>query len=317
MDVETAVEQRPWPLRAAGQATTVVREVATSSLLGLSTPQKAQLLDELEATVRAASAARLAVIRSLQGADLTPVGATSLSALVSARGKLPYGRARAEVAAARVTDPDGGDLPGMGEALLAGRVSSAHVDVAVATLEKVPAGLRARHAGEIDAHCVANSTTYRPREVANLAREVLDRIDPDREHHDDAAYTRRGFTLVQDAYGMGLANGQLDPTTYAVVKTALDHYSAPTPAQRGETGEALFADARTPAQRRCDALAEIARRALAAAGTGAEGATRAGEPPRVVVHASLEQVTGTDPTGTVEVEGAGAIPAGVREADAV
>jgi hypothetical protein len=108
---------------------------------------------------------------------------------------------------------------------------------------------------------------------------------------------------------MGLANGQLDPATYAELKTALDHYSKPTPTQRDDDGDALFADARTPAQRRCDALAEIARRALAAAGDGAEGATRAGEPPRVVVHASLEQVSGTDPAGTVEVDGAGAIPA--------
>jgi hypothetical protein len=297
------------PLRLAGQATTAARQVATCPLLALSTREKADLLDQLEATVRAASAARHAVLRSLDGADLTTVGATSLSGLVSARGRLPHGRARAEVAAARATDPDTGPLPGMGAALLAGEVSLAHVDVAVATLEKVPAGLRATHAAVIDEFCVQTSNRYRPREVAGLAREVLDRIDPARGHHDEAAYTRRGFTVVPDAYGMGLAHGQLDPATYAVVKTALDHYAKPTPVQRDEDGQVLFADARTPAQRRCDALAEIARRALAAAGTGLEGATRAGEPPRVVVHTSLEQVSGADPAGSVDVEGAGAIPA--------
>jgi Domain of unknown function (DUF222) len=82
---------------------------------------------------------------------------------------------------------------------------------------------------------------------------------------------------------MGVPGGQLDPLTYATLEAALDHYAAPTPAQSDDAGRVLFADDRTPAQRRCDALGEIAHRALAAAGepTGdGEGpgvtATRAG-----------------------------------------
>ena len=168
----------------------------------------------------------------------------------------------------------------MGTALAHGDVSRGHVDVAVATLDKVPSRLRRECAATIDAFMVTTSRQYRPTEVANLAREILDRIDPDRHErgYDTEAFTHRSFTLRRDAYGMGLPSGQLDPMTYALVNAALQHYSARKPAQTDEGGRLEWRDDRTPAQRRCDALAEMARRALAAAGTGGETTTRNGVP---------------------------------------
>ncbi|MFZ5870782.1 MAG: DUF222 domain-containing protein [Actinomycetota bacterium] len=308
MEELTGPGTQPPVLRLAGELTAGARQVAAAPLLTLSTVERADLLDQLAALERAAAAARLAVLRALDGADLSVLGATSLAALVSARLLAPLGRARADVAAARATSPDGGSLAGMGAALLAGQVSMGHVDVAVGVLDKIPARVRAQAAPTIDEFCVDVSGRYQPREVANLAREILDRLDPDRGHDPDA-FTRRGFTLTGDAYGMGVASGQLDPATFAVLKTALDHYAAPTPRQRDTDGAVVFTDDRTPAQRRCDALAEIARRALAAAGTGAEGTTRNGEAPRVVLHATPDQVSGADAVGTVDGEATGPLPA--------
>jgi hypothetical protein len=58
---------------------------------------------------------------------------------------------------------------------------------------------------------------------------------------------------------------QLDPAAATIVTTALDVYSKPDPARTGVTPDgqqALIGDDRTPAQRRADALATIARLAL-------------------------------------------------------
>jgi len=283
---------RPVVLTQVQELVDGAREVAWAPLLALSTVEQGELLESLAVLERVTAAARLSVLRALCGADLTVLGATSLSGLVSARLRTPPGKARAEVAAARVCDPDGRELAGMGAALAAGTLSREHVDVAVAALEQVPTKVRREAAPVIDEFCVDTSVRYRPEQVRNLTRAILDRLDPDRGH-DPEAFTRRSFTLTGDAYGMGLPSGQLDPATHAALKTALDHYAAPTPRQHDHDGLAVFTDTRTPGQRRCDALAEIARRALAAAGTGPESATRAGEPPRIVLHATPDQLTGT------------------------
>lgn len=64
----------------------------------------------------------------------------------------------------------------------------------------------------------------------------------------------------------------------------MEHWAAPDPAVRDEHGEPVGWDLRSAAQRRADALGIVADRALAHAGS------RGGEPPRVVVHAGIEQL---------------------------
>jgi len=307
LDGEESPSGRPRVLADVDALVDGARGVVSAPLLALSTVEQGELLESLAVLERVTAAARLSVLRALSGADLTVLGATSLSGLVSGRLRTPPGRARAEVAAARVCDPNGGELAGMGAALAAGTVSREHVDVAVAALEQVPSRVRRQAAAVIDEFCVDTATRYRPGQVRNLTRAILDRLDPDRGH-DPQAFTRRSFTLTGDAYGMGLPSGQLDPATYAALKTALDHYSAPTPRQHDEDGAVAFTDTRTPGQRRCDALAEIARRALAAAGGGTETATRAGEPPRIVIHATTDQATG-QAGGGADCEATGPVPA--------
>jgi hypothetical protein len=303
---------RPFALRLVEEIRADARELVDAPLLSLSVREKVEAMEQIAAAQRALEAAHLAVVRSLRGQPLAEAGATTLPALVSTRLRAPLGKGRADVAAAEAACPDTGALPQMGAALADGLISRHHLDVAVATLDKIPTGVRRKVAQVLDETLLGFSRTYRPREVDHLAREILDRLDPDRHDRgfDPDAFARRGFTLATDAYGMGLPSGQLDPLTNASLKAAIDHFAAPTPAQDDRLGNAPFRDERTPAQRRCDALAEIARRALATAGSGGEDATRGGEPPRVVVHATVEDLTDRTSRGTVDCEQTGPVPRG-------
>jgi hypothetical protein len=129
-----------------------------------------------------------------------------------------------------------------------------------------------------------------------MAAEILDRLDPTRTDRsfDPDAFARRQLDLVADSTGMLIVRGQLDPMTGAQLKAAIDHFAAPDPAQVDENGLVLGRDERTPGQRRADGLGLVARLGLAGAGS------RGGEPPRVVVHVTADQLaalsSGTNPS---------------------
>lgn len=282
-------------------AQAVVEGLLLAALPIASPRERLTALVQVEATSRTLEAVRLGLIRSLDcpaigGEGLAELGATTLPRLLEAELGTGAGRARADVAAARATDPhaaldpvaaqDRGSLPGMGAALARGEVSRAHVDVAVRTVDKIPARIRRAAAPVVDDFLVEVSTAHPPRECENLAAEVLDRLDPDRTErgYDPDAHLRRRLDVVVDATGMVLVRGQLDPLNGAAFRTAIDHFSAPVPAGTDETGQVVAGDTRTPSQRRADALGAIAAAAMGSAGT------RGGEPPRVVVHTTLDQL---------------------------
>lgn len=219
-------------------------------------------------------AARLALIRSLDGEDLLAVGALSLAGLLQDRCKTTPGHARRDVAAARATAPDPvpgrgvdderGTLVGLGAALADGRVSREHVDVAVKTM-KIPRAMRRAAATTVDEFFVDVSVKCPPRACERLAAEILDRLDPTRTDpcFDPDAFARRTLDVVVDSTGMVIVRGQLDPMTGAQLKAAIDHYAVPDPAHRDQDG------------------------LVGLAGAG----TRGGEPPRVVVHVTTDQLT--------------------------
>ena len=291
--------------RLASLVAALAHEVGTAPA-GASTRDKVEQLLALETAGRALEAARLATLRSLEGDDLTEVGATSLHGLLVQRCRTGQGRARADVLAARVTDPapsvlagdDQGALRGMGAALAEGLVSRDHLDVAARTLDKVPHRLRREAAPVVDEFLVTLSQKHPPRTCENLAAELLDHLDPSRTERgfDPEAFRRRRFDVVTDSTGMVVVRGQLDPVTGARFKAAVEHFAAPLPATTvedadgdgpGSPGEQelpLGWDARTPTQRRADAVGVLTERALAAAGS------RGGEPPRVVVHTTVDQL---------------------------
>ena len=271
----------------------------------LSPVDKARAVEELAAARRVADAAHLALVRSLTPADAAELGGTSVAGLLSWRLRIPHGRATADVDAARVTDPDTGDLRGLGAALAAGEVSTGHVDVGRRVLDQLPVALRTEHAASIDAFLVEQSKQFRPGVCQHLAGHVLDRVDPDRAERgfDADDFARRFVDITTDSTGMVLVRGQLGPVEGAQLKAAIDHYAEPVPATAatatdGQTRVRILDD-RSPRQRRADAVSRIARQSLAATGV------RGGEPPRIIVTATAEQVAGAPGAGRATCEQTG------------
>ncbi|MBC7679293.1 MAG: DUF222 domain-containing protein, partial [Pseudorhodobacter sp.] len=67
---------------------------------------------------------------------------------------------------------------------------------------------------------------------------------------------RSGITFASTLYGAGIARGDLDPESLAVICAALEPLSAPRPAADG------LIDGRTAARRRLDAVVEVMRHFL-------------------------------------------------------
>lgn len=111
----------------------------------------------------------------------------------------------------------------------------------------------------------------------------------------DAArlHGQRRIHLSQTFEGMGRLDGWLDPEGFAFVKAALDA-ATPPPGQ---------ADRRTPAQRRADALVDLARLALDSGNLPESG----GEKPHLTVLVDLAVITGTGP-GICETEDGVVLP---------
>ncbi len=273
-----------------GDIATRVVECADARAWVLSPEQRARAIEQLAQVRRVADAGHLALVRSLSEGEAGTLGATSVAALLSWRLRVPHGRARADVEAARATDPDGGELPALGAALAAGEVGTGHVDVAVRVLDRLPTLLRREHAGAIDAFLSEQSRTFRPGECEHLAGRVLDRIDPSRAERgfDPDAFARRHLTITPDSTGMVLVRGQLDPVAGAQLTAAVAHFAAPTAAVEADAaqgqGSIRVVDDRTPGQRRADALGVLARQGASQAGS------RGGEPPRIIVHATVDQL---------------------------
>jgi hypothetical protein len=109
-----------------------------------------------------------------------------------------------------------------------------------------------------------------------------------------AAHDRRRLTVAGTFAGAVVLDGVLDPEGGATVLAALMPLAAPGGAD----------DGRTPAQRRADALVELARRAL----DSAELPTTAGERPHLQIRVDLATLLAG--TGTAAADWAGPLSAG-------
>lgn len=306
-----AVGTAPSLLALVDEAARVVAEVAAvadARSWALAPAQRVEALEHLAVLRRTADAAHLALVRSLGDDEAVALGARSTSALLAWRLLLRPGQARADVRDARATDPERGDLAALGAELAAGRTTAAHVSVAARALERLPVALRREHAGAVDAFLAEHSTHLPPQQCDVLAAVVLERVDPQgcARRSEPADHARRHLDLSTDASGMLLVRGRLDPVAGATLRAAVDHHAAPTPAvdavdEDGATVRLL--DERTPGQRRADALGEIARRCLDAS------STRGGEPPRIIVHATVDQLAGRSGAGAATCEQTGPLAA--------
>ena len=254
-----------------------------------------ELCDEVERRYRRVQQAQAEYLESLAVLDTRPSAVPGARAgtvaRTFARHRLRNSRATADVRAAHAL---AGDLPMLGKALAAGDVAREHVDVAVRALRQIPHHLRSDAAAvaKVDGWFTETALALPPLQTDHAAKALLTYLDPDGSRSfDPAAVDRRELSVAVDATGMVILRGQLDPAAGAVVRAALDHYSAPDPTDP-QTG---VADLRSKRQRQADALGTIAGLSLNAEPDTADSTADNGEAgmrgprrvpvrPRLVIH---------------------------------
>jgi hypothetical protein len=183
----------------------------------------------------------------------------------------------------------------------------------------MPAVVRAFGEGEVSASAVAllaSAQEAAPEPFERGAEALLDaarsmgfgelrrvvetwRASADREGalaDEERRHERRRLDLCPDVRGMTRVQGELDAEDGQVLITAVRAQ------MDAETRSAPGPDARTPTQRRADALGEICRQWL----SSRDRATIGGERPHVVVTIDLDALTGRR-SGGARLEDSGAI----------
>ncbi len=181
--------------------------------------------------------------------------------------------------------------PALDEVFTEGAISQPHVTVVTTTLAALPDEL----ATAAEPVLVEAALQYDPKRVAQIARRVRHIADPDGAADRDARHREARWLDVSTTLdGLVALNGLLDAEAGAVLRTWLDA-AVPPP---------VSGDERTAAQRRADALVELARTALDAGRLPDSG----GERPHLLVTVDLAALRGRS-TAPGELAWAGPIDA--------
>ena len=205
--------------------------------------------------VDAAQALLLAMFHRGNGAAAD--GATDTTAWLAAKTKTSGRDAARLVKRAKVIAA----LPGLGDALAAGEISAAHVDVVAGI---VPDKLLAKAASLVD-----DAKSLSPEELAHKAHQLV--ID----HDGDGGAKRAARLEAQQQLrffnrdsGMRGLLGEWAPETAAPIERAVDHVVDQLWRLEHPDRDATTLDDRTLKYRRADAMSEIARRVLSGTETG-------------------------------------------------
>jgi Domain of unknown function (DUF222)/HNH endonuclease len=266
---------------------------------------EADLVAGLGVVARARGALEAAYLALVREVDVRGVTGTTGSAAVASTperlvrettGASPA-VARRDVAAARATAPEAVLAPFL-ERLADGRVTRDHVDVAVRCLDRLPRHLTDEEEvrGIVrDFLLTIDESRADARTLDRCARQLLARLTDDgHDARDPEAEQRRFLDYATDATGMLIGRFQLDPAAGEALKVAIASESGPRPASDHE-GE-IQPDLRSPRQRRADALTALVERAMGVS------LPRRGERPRVVVHATPEQLAQAGGAGCATTE---------------
>ncbi len=152
-------------------------------------------------------------------------------------------------------------------AFAAGNLSLGHAAAIVDSVRELPPDVPVEIADRAERDLVDYSARFDPQQLARLGQHILTVLAPEVGEQRDAerlereaarARTRRELYLSPDGHGCVVLRGRLTDEAAGVLRAALDPLSAPLPVC------ADGPDLRTAAQRRADALHELARRALVA-----------------------------------------------------
>ncbi len=216
-------------------------------------------------------------------------GHLSITSWVEHRTGTTWSEAARQVRTARALEA----MPAVREALYEGDLSSSAVGQLVAARDAHPQEFALAEQTLLDA-----ARTLGPRELRRAVAHWQDTVDSDAA--DRERFDRRGLHVSPRVDGMVRIDGDLDPETGQTLLTALG--SITDSWVRGASE-----DPRSPAQRRCDALGELARQWL----DGSDRAVISGERPHLTVRVDLEVLRGGTGRGgdggTAELAEAGTI----------
>jgi hypothetical protein len=235
---------------------------ADAPVWALSNDDLLSCLDGLHQAEQALFAAKLHLIREIEGRGLPGVANTrSMVALLTRRLRISGHTARRQVELAAQLDR----RPALDTALAAGTVNAEQAAVIASTVADLPSDAGAEVIDKAEAVLVEHAAEFDPaglrklggRILSHVAPEVAERVDAHRlAKQEDKAHRSREFTLSPTGDGRVRVTGWLDSEAAAVVNAALDPLCSPRHASPD--------DPRTMAQRRADALTEVCRMVLAA-----------------------------------------------------
>src|SRR5664279_3855941 len=231
-------------------------------------------------------ARRLVVFDRRGAAGVT--GAVSTAAWLRQACRLSAGEASERVRTARVLADD---LAASADALAGGVISYAHARVLASAAGELPA----ESLPTVEPILVEAARHTDPAGLRALCTQVPTMLDPTGAEEAAAlAHDRRHLSVSGTFAGTVVLDGVLDPEAGATVLAALMPLAAPGGAD----------DDRTPAQRRANALVELARRALDGAALPSVG----GERPHIQIR--VDYATLLARTGTATLDWAGPLTAG-------
>jgi hypothetical protein len=185
-----------------------------------------------------------------------------------------------------------GPLGGTGRALAAGDISPAHAAVLAACTQDLPAPT----AAEAEPVLLEAAGRMDPPRLRKVVGHLVEVADPQAaEDRAQRQHDRRGVWVTPTFEGMVAVDGLLDPEAGETLLTALEPLARPTTAD----------DDRSGAQRRADALTELARRQL----EGGRLATTGGVRPQVAVTIDLAALLGQPGLPGAEGSWVGPLPA--------
>ncbi len=144
------------------------------------------------------------------------------------------------------------------DALAAGTIGLGQAQVITKVTTDLPSALPQDTRQDGEQVLLTHAALLDPAQLARAGRYLASRVDPHGVARDEAEQRERsGITFASTLYGAGIARGDLDPESLAVICAALEPLSVPRP----PTADGLI-DGRTAARRRLDALVEVSRHYL-------------------------------------------------------
>jgi hypothetical protein len=265
-----------------------IDEYAGADLDGLSDATLAADLADLRVAIDRAEAEWLRRLAAFDARGAAAAeGAVSTAAWLRRTCRLAPGAARERVVVAREL----AELPATAAELAAGDISYRHAALIATATSELPAD----DAGPAESILLEAARRTDPADLRKVTTHLAYVLDPDgARRREEERYESRRLFVSSILDGRFAVDGSLDAEGGATLLAALSALSSPR-----------AGDERTPAQRRADALVELARRSLA----GGELPELGGERPHVTVTVDLTALERRPGASSAELDWSGPISA--------